>query len=463
LDKIKGVDVGELVLVLFQQLSQSFNTQLAGRPKATQRLLELYDLAMILSQGIDLLAGRSLRSAIRVALIAGIIADRLGMPQRPKTALLYAALLHDIGLVSLAGELSARLPEGVTEKQLFASHPLRLPAELSAHSLDLLKSHPLRGGQFIDSFGLSADVKDIIALHHERQDGTGYPHGLAGKEIPMAGCILGFADAIEACMEGTATVDQRKENITTFLNATEALWFEPTVVEVFKSIFMIKGETAPLQQLFTPTVSVLLRQQFVPRSQPLSADAFLSGLANIGRVIDLYMGKFTQGYAEKTATIAQGIATRLEIPSQQQGELITAAYLCNIGMLAVPIDVLLSGNPLTDEQWEVIHDHPRWTEKILKDTPGFEHLAIWAGEHHEKMNGSGYPNAKKGFEISVGGRILALADNYTALSQPRPYRANPFEPLDALPLIGQGRFRLYDSPLVTILRRAVLDSEYVVQ
>ena len=107
--------------------------------------------------------------------------------------------------------------------------------------------------------------------------------------------------------------------------------------------------------------------------------------------------------------------------------------------------------------------YPHLTEEVIKGLPGFENITLWASEHHERMNGRGYPASKKGFEVSAGGRILAIADAFTALTSPRPYRTHAHELMDALPVLGQSRFTQFDNQLVSILRQAVMESEVVVQ
>ena len=77
------------------------------------------------------------------------------------------------------------------------------------------------------------------------------------------------------------------------------------------------------------------------------------------------------------------------------------------------------------------------------------------------MNGRGYHTGKKGFEISVGGRILAIADAFDALTSPRPYRTHAHEALDALPVLNQGRGTQFDGQLVSVLRQVILKREVV--
>jgi HD-GYP domain-containing protein (c-di-GMP phosphodiesterase class II) len=179
----------------------------------------------------------------------------------------------------------------------------------------------------------------------------------------------------------------------------------------------------------------------------------------MGSLPDSMMSLYKAGRSRRVADMALYLAESLGIHREQGGELALAALVMDIGHLATPIGLLLKSSPLTSDERAIIHDHPLHTQDVLKGIPGFENVILWASEHHERMNGKGYPSHKKSFEISIGGRILALADVFDALTSHRPYRTHAHEPMDALPVIGQGRMTLYDNQLVNLLRKVVLSQE----
>jgi putative nucleotidyltransferase with HDIG domain len=120
---------------------------------------------------------------------------------------------------------------------------------------------------------------------------------------------------------------------------------------------------------------------------------------------------------------AVGIAQRLGLSSERIDFVRRAALLHDIGKLSVSNSILDKPGKLNPEEWEAMRDHPVQTRKILERVGAFQELAVVAGQHHEKLDGTGYPNRTMGEDLSIEARIIAVADVYGALSEDRPYRA----------------------------------------
>jgi putative two-component system response regulator len=126
-----------------------------------------------------------------------------------------------------------------------------------------------------------------------------------------------------------------------------------------------------------------------------------------------------------------------------------AAPLHDIGKVAVPDHVLFKPGPLTKEEFEIIKDHTtfgadiiRKTEMIVGDNPLLKIAEEIACSHHEKWDGSGYPNGSKGEEIPLSARLMSIADVYDALISERPYKkAFSHEKAVDIILRGDGRTR----------------------
>jgi HD-GYP domain-containing protein (c-di-GMP phosphodiesterase class II) len=102
-------------------------------------------------------------------------------------------------------------------------------------------------------------------------------------------------------------------------------------------------------------------------------------------------------------------------------EVYLAAALHDIGKLSTPVAILEKPGKLTDEEFRTIQDHVRMTHELLKDITGFEHICDWASNHHEKLDGTGYPFKKKANELDFNSRLIACLDIYQAVSEERPY------------------------------------------
>jgi HD-GYP domain-containing protein (c-di-GMP phosphodiesterase class II) len=99
-----------------------------------------------------------------------------------------------------------------------------------------------------------------------------------------------------------------------------------------------------------------------------------------------------------------------------------AGYLHDIGKLAVPNYILEKSGQLSTKEWRVVHAHSYYTHSILDRVIGFEDITRWASNHHETLDGKGYPFGHSDKELCIGSRIMMVADIFTALAEDRPYR-----------------------------------------
>lgn len=419
------------------------------------------DLILATSKAVDLLEGKPFRSAMKVAVIAGSIATMMDLPTRERVSVVYAALLHDIGLAKITADVYPHLPTGLTEKKFFHEHALlnvRGSDEFSGELTRRLEQHPELAAKIIASLNLSEDVADLIAMHHELCDGSGYPYGLGASQIPIGAKILAFADVIEAVMsEVTIGLAPRREALNLFMETQAIGKFDETVMTCFKEVMGDNDEF--LRRLSTLEVESMVSALLPQRPHPLSGQELLNVVRGLGHLSDSILPLYKSKRSLHIADIAIRLASSLGISKAQAGELSIAAMLMDLGHLGTPVGLLLKPGPLIAEERAIVQDHPVLTKEILKGIPGFDNIVLWCSEHHERMNGKGYPGNKKGYEISIGGRILALADVFDALTHRRPHRMHPMGPMEAIPVIGQGRMTVYDHRLFSQLRRIVTETE----
>ena len=99
-----------------------------------------------------------------------------------------------------------------------------------------------------------------------------------------------------------------------------------------------------------------------------------------------------------------------------------AALLHDVGKIAVPDAILRKPGPLTPEEWDVMHRHPYYSRQIVAPVEPLRRLTPWIYHHHERWDGTGYPDGLKGEAIPLAARIIAVADVWDALRSDRPYR-----------------------------------------
>ena len=133
--------------------------------------------------------------------------------------------------------------------------------------------------------------------------------------------------------------------------------------------------------------------------------------------------RLTRGHGERVRVFTDLIAEELELSTHDRDRLRWSALLHDIGKLAVHPHILNKPDKLDDDEWEVIKNHPLEGAKLTAPLAGW--LGEWANtiaEHHEKYDGTGYPYGLKGDEISLGGRIVAVADCYDTMTTVRSYK-----------------------------------------
>jgi response regulator RpfG family c-di-GMP phosphodiesterase len=145
-------------------------------------------------------------------------------------------------------------------------------------------------------------------------------------------------------------------------------------------------------------------------------------LRALGAAIDLRDGE-TAGHSRRVCWYSLEIAHAMHLQQNERGSLARAAYLHDIGKLGVPDSILLKPGPLTDAEWIIMRQHVQLGFDLLKTIPFLADAAEIVLSHHERFDGSGYPNRLRGRAIPLGSRIFAIADALDAITSRRPYRA----------------------------------------
>jgi putative two-component system response regulator len=149
-----------------------------------------------------------------------------------------------------------------------------------------------------------------------------------------------------------------------------------------------------------------------------NAEAVLSSLALSIEAKDPY----TEGHCDRLSKYSVAVAERLGLPEDLRVALRRGGLVHDIGKLAVPEHILLKPGPLTPDERKIMEQHTIAGERICAPLRSFRHVLPIIRHHHEKQDGSGYPDGRKGDQIPLTARILQVTDIYDALSTDRPYR-----------------------------------------
>lgn len=159
----------------------------------------------------------------------------------------------------------------------------------------------------------------------------------------------------------------------------------------------------------------------------------------------------TAAHSVRVSALAARMGSALQLRPGRLERLSVAAYLHDLGKLKLPSRLLQSTERLTLPQWQLMTQHPTYGRQLLEDT-AFEQFGGVLEQHHERLNGSGYPHGLRGDAISLETYIVAVADTYDAITHPRPYQRER-SPQQALSEINRYSEVLYPRNVVGALNR----------
>jgi putative nucleotidyltransferase with HDIG domain len=152
-----------------------------------------------------------------------------------------------------------------------------------------------------------------------------------------------------------------------------------------------------------------------------AGELFLDAIRALAAAIDA-KDPYTQGHSQRVSDYSVLISRELGLDDAQINDIRIASLLHDIGKIGIPDAILLKGGSLTPEEYDGIKRHPSTGVNILSQVRLLEPVLPGIAEHHERLNGSGYPSHKAGTQISLMGRIVAVADVFDAMTSGRPYR-----------------------------------------
>lgn len=304
---------------------------------------------------------------------------------------------------------------GLTEKALRGGE--KLEPTTKRKFLERFKEHCTIGEENIIEFPFLTDVEGVIKYHHENYDGTGF-FKLKGEEIPIMAQIISLADKLDTEFNLKEGYKDKEEDILEYLKQKENKYFSTKILNAFYNIAKFTG------------FSLDLKDQLIGKAINRNLDSFNRNLSyeEIRKVTQVF-SKIIDFKSKFTAEHSQGLCEKVQIMSdyykkgrKEKIMLMIAADLHDIGKLVVPNGILEKPAGLTDEEFKVMKTHTYYTRICLESLKGFEDITEWASNHHEKLNGSGYPYGFDRERLDFNSRMMGCLDIYQALIEDRPYR-----------------------------------------
>jgi HD-GYP domain-containing protein (c-di-GMP phosphodiesterase class II) len=326
-----------------------------------------------------------------------------------KELMLNSEELHDIVALAILHD------NGVSEKSL---HDRFLSDDsIDVRGIERVKEHCTIGEENVRQYPFLTRVKDVIKYHHEKHDGSGL-FNLKGEDIPLMSQIIHIADVIEINFHLESTNSDMQNKVLRFINNHSDKMFSHVIVAAFNKIAEDKEFWRNLKDDY---IDDALKRGTPQYSKELSFGEIRNITGVFSKIIDS-KSKYTQRHSRDLSCKAEIMADYYKMGFDEKMKVIIAADLHDIGKLAVPNDILDSPNKLTSEEFDIIKKHSYFTRLALQEIKGFEDITEWASNHHEKLNGQGYPFGKKAKELDFNSKLIACLDIYQALTEERPYR-----------------------------------------
>lgn len=206
-------------------------------------------------------------------------------------------------------------------------------------------------------------------------------------------------------------------------------------------------------------VERLIREEIEAQTAELRRDRELLNSMVVGVIRALVTAQETKdpylrGHSDRLADLAGSIASTLGLSDDDIENIRVAGKLMDVGKIGIRESVLNKPGALTAEEFEHVKSHVTMGVEILSTIVPLERLIPFVAHHHEHFDGSGYPRGLAGESISLGGRILAAADTYDALTSQRAWRA-PMSPPDAIAFLEERSSTLLDPKVFAALRTVV--------
>jgi|GEM_PF-1188834 putative nucleotidyltransferase with HDIG domain len=273
-----------------------------------------------------------------------------------------------------------------------------------------------------DKLGIAEVYKLYGMLHREREEWESAEHLLL-QSIALGEKILNPLGVAEACHELGLVYERMGEGKKTLKLLTKSL-------DIFKelrarrSILQLNRELTEVEKLY------------------------LRILESMGAAVEA-KDPYTHGHSRRVANYSLELASRFEVSEEEAKGILSAAYLHDVGKVYIDETILIKPTRLTDDEYELIKQHPRLGLRMLESVEFPWTVKPLILHHHEHFDGSGYPDGLSGNDIPWGARLIFVADFFDAMTSDRPYRA-AWAVEETIKVILHNRGTLFDPEIADV-------------
>jgi HD-GYP domain-containing protein (c-di-GMP phosphodiesterase class II) len=400
--------------------------------------VRLAELVAAFSLASDLGLGQPMEHVLRSWLIAARLSERTGLEPEARHTLYYVVTLAMVGCVAETPELASWFGDDIAlrrdkyeidfvglPKQAFALRHValgspslervrqgaRLMAFGSSAVQQILISHCITTGRMADRLGLGDEVIDPLQQVFARWDGKGVPSGLGGEDLATSARLFHLADVVE--------VAHRSHGIDGALQLARSrrgTQLDPSLVDVFcaaaAELVDDLDAVADWDALIADEPGLQKNLSGAELDDALEAVADFTDLRSPSRA----------GHSRAVAELSARAAELCGLPEEDVTNVRRAGFVHDLGMHGVPATILDKIGPLSGPEAERMRMHAYYTERMLVRPPALAKIGTIGSLANERLDGSGYHRGFSGPQIPAAGRILAAADAFQAMREPRPHR-----------------------------------------
>lgn len=379
--------------------------------------LNLIDLFCAVSTALDSveieLLGMDTGHGRRVASLSLLMGKGAGFADEELSDFVGCCILHDNALTEFIHEELERSEEFAEVVRNFVKTDAHAePGEF----MTINSRHSVIGETNIRFIPFKTDVSGIILYHHENADGTGNM-GKTSAETPLKSQILRLADEVDMTSRLTKITEDDFQKIRARVQSLSGKLFSKEAAELFSEYVTFEK----IREIQQTSAKQFLREN-LPEIPHDYTETEVRGIAELFAQIVDYKSEFTERHSMGVARIAERMARRFNFDDEKRLRFYFAGAFHDIGKLTVPNTILEKNGRLTGEEFEQMKQHVVATREILSEIKDIPDIIEWASNHHEKLNGTGYPQGLDESRLGFEERLMACVDIYQALIEPRPYK-----------------------------------------
>ncbi|SKA83187.1 HD-GYP domain-containing protein [Desulfobaculum bizertense] len=379
-----------------------------SEPSFTAPEVRFYKLVSGVSAVLDLMSPVIAGHHNRTAYFAGRLADVMGLGEKEQADLVLAALLHDVGAFTLDTRLNT----------------------LAFDSDDV--EHMETGYQLLQIYDSFWNIAEIIHYHHVKYSDFG--HVAAHPRHLWLANLLQLADRIDVLVPRSESGDFDRKAAREIVLAEKSTRFAAEFCDAFEKVWK---DDAFWDGVFREDRFEELTQRISARDHMMEFHELMDSSRLIAHLVD-FRSPFTATHSWGVAAVSEALGRACGMSRKTSECLRLAGYLHDVGKLGIPSELLEKPGKLTDKEFVTMKGHAYYSNSVLTGVPGLAEIARWGAQHHERLDGSGYPFQLDSRNLDQGSRIVAVADVFTAITEDRPYREgmDRYQAMDVLTDLG---------------------------